>query len=333
MDRRKDIDAYRGLGILLVVLGHVSYLSPYWIKVIYGFHMPAFFILSGFLLNTNNYFQGIPSFIKNRFYRLIIPAWCIGMICGIPFVVMLLIGHLSLSEFCQKLVGTLTGATKVDKNFFVTPIWFLYCLFIIEVLFCFIFILSKNKLVITIASFLLFFVGVCFKSTSLLNFNIALIAIPYFTIGYLLKDITIPKSGLVAFFAGAVILVMPFITPEGVDFSAQRIGSEGWLFANFATALLGCYLLYFISGFINSNAIAWLGKNTLIILGFNYYINAFVKILLKIVKLENYVLISFAIQILLFAVMIKFISYWPAFDSLINGRSFLQIKKQNTRGY
>ncbi len=40
------LDAARGIGILLVLLGHTS---PSFGKFIYGFHMPLFFIISGFL--------------------------------------------------------------------------------------------------------------------------------------------------------------------------------------------------------------------------------------------------------------------------------------------
>jgi fucose 4-O-acetylase-like acetyltransferase len=42
------IDVCRGIGILLVVLGHCD---PFFNKYIYGFHMPLFFLLSGWLYN------------------------------------------------------------------------------------------------------------------------------------------------------------------------------------------------------------------------------------------------------------------------------------------
>ena len=42
------IDILRGIGILLVVLGHTN---PPFKRIIYSFHIPLFFILSGFLWN------------------------------------------------------------------------------------------------------------------------------------------------------------------------------------------------------------------------------------------------------------------------------------------
>ena len=46
--RRPDLDAAKGWGMLLVVLGHAT--PPQWAEtLIYGFHMPLFFVISGLL--------------------------------------------------------------------------------------------------------------------------------------------------------------------------------------------------------------------------------------------------------------------------------------------
>lgn len=48
------VDVAKGIGIILVVLGHNQ--SPdYIIKFIYSFHMPLFFFLSGYLTNPSKY--------------------------------------------------------------------------------------------------------------------------------------------------------------------------------------------------------------------------------------------------------------------------------------
>ena len=49
--RIKFIDYSKGLGILFVVFGHVYCASNIVTNWIYSFHMPLFFIISGFLLN------------------------------------------------------------------------------------------------------------------------------------------------------------------------------------------------------------------------------------------------------------------------------------------
>ncbi len=70
--RIEYIDIARGIGILLVVLGHndFGYISPFGYQVIYSFHMPLFFFLSGFFLNPSIPFF---EFFKKRFNSLLKP--------------------------------------------------------------------------------------------------------------------------------------------------------------------------------------------------------------------------------------------------------------------
>lgn len=90
--KNKIIQSLSGLGIFLVVLGHSRGVTPavaskiagenslyyYWlhiIKIIFTFHMPLFFCISGFLyVYTNvNFNSGWPEFIKKKLLRLLVP--------------------------------------------------------------------------------------------------------------------------------------------------------------------------------------------------------------------------------------------------------------------
>ena len=70
--RVEYIDIARGIGILLVVMGHndFSLVSPFAYQVIYSFHMPLFFFLSGYFLNISLPFF---EFLKRRFHSLLKP--------------------------------------------------------------------------------------------------------------------------------------------------------------------------------------------------------------------------------------------------------------------
>ena len=46
-DRVEWMDVLKGLAIVLVVLGHISYKCPHLKEFIYSFHMPLFFTLAG----------------------------------------------------------------------------------------------------------------------------------------------------------------------------------------------------------------------------------------------------------------------------------------------
>lgn len=71
------VDIAKGIGIISVIIGHYA-IPDLLTRIIYSFHMPIFFIISG-------YFFRITSFTKlivSRFRRLIIPYWitCLVMI-------------------------------------------------------------------------------------------------------------------------------------------------------------------------------------------------------------------------------------------------------------
>lgn len=46
-DRNSNIDLVKGIGIILLIIGHIS--DGNLQKVIYSFHMPLFVVMSGFL--------------------------------------------------------------------------------------------------------------------------------------------------------------------------------------------------------------------------------------------------------------------------------------------
>ena len=62
------VNSAKGIGVVLVIIGHLLYSSnlPMINKFIYAFHMPLFFILSGFVqgANTND------EYIVRKFRRI-----------------------------------------------------------------------------------------------------------------------------------------------------------------------------------------------------------------------------------------------------------------------
>ncbi|HEX2994927.1 MAG TPA: acyltransferase family protein, partial [Anaerolineales bacterium] len=70
--RIEYLDIARGIGILLVVLGHNDFaaLSPFFHQVIYSFHIPLFFFLSGYFVDTSLSFF---NYSKKRFHAVLKP--------------------------------------------------------------------------------------------------------------------------------------------------------------------------------------------------------------------------------------------------------------------
>ncbi|MCC8051728.1 MAG: acyltransferase family protein [Clostridiales bacterium] len=120
--RNKILDAMKGILIILVVLGHIivdiyapeNYSNNILFKICYSFHMPAFIMISGYLVGKKdvNYIKG--KWIKKRFLSL-----------GIPYLIWLLINILVYNQKISLLIyfKQICGGGKI---------WFLRCLLIAD---------------------------------------------------------------------------------------------------------------------------------------------------------------------------------------------------------
>jgi fucose 4-O-acetylase-like acetyltransferase len=121
--RVEYIDIARGIGILLVALAHadVSLFSPYLHRLIYSFHMPLFFFLSGYFFNP-----GIPFgvLLKKRFDTILK-----------PYLVTILLIYIASLSFTNMRFATVFG--RIAKALYGTgyyidwvQLWFLPSLFV-----------------------------------------------------------------------------------------------------------------------------------------------------------------------------------------------------------
>ncbi len=135
--RIEYIDIARGIGILLVVMGHNDFavISPFAYKVIYSFHMPLFFFLSGYFLNTA---VGFWNFLKKRFNSLLKPYF---FTIFLIYFISISFGKVGFQNAITRIVKSLYGAgAYLDW----VPLWFLPHLFVVS-LYAFLFyaILAK----------------------------------------------------------------------------------------------------------------------------------------------------------------------------------------------
>ncbi|WP_353778457.1 acyltransferase family protein [Winogradskyella sp. 3972H.M.0a.05] len=81
--RLRNIDLFKGLLIILVILGHMlqgEIGETIWRKTIYSFHMPLFIGICGFLYNSKKTFNlSISGLFKKYLFRIILP-WIIAVI-------------------------------------------------------------------------------------------------------------------------------------------------------------------------------------------------------------------------------------------------------------
>lgn len=110
------IDFVKGVAIFLMVLCHAG-LQNSFTQWIYSFHMPLFFIVSGFLVG--NSYKPIISYIRRKSKQLLIPYFL--------FALILCFGHDSYFDW----VGIVYGSrNSLNASFSFTPLWFLPCFYL-----------------------------------------------------------------------------------------------------------------------------------------------------------------------------------------------------------
>lgn len=315
-------DNIKGIGILLVVLGHVT-ISPVFLqKLIYAFHMPMFFILSGYLFNVEKKRQlEFKSFAISRFKRLYLPSLFIGFSCSIPSVV---IGQTdSLLDFATRAFGVIYSIPAADLTFNCTPIWFLTCLLCVEILFfCLVKYIQNN---IWIFVFCSFSIGVIISQElsfySPLNSHIALSAVFFFYLGTLLRSRCFienhtPNVSYISL-AVVVLLLATYLNPVKIDLSANRLGDINLLILG---TLSGSYLVYCLAKKLgDSFFIGLLGRNTIFILGYNYWAYQIIDHLFIFLDLPYNWIVNFIVQVLIFVPASLTLNKLPLLNRLVQG--------------
>lgn len=98
----------KGLGIILVVLGHIVYTNQYVMVWISSFHMALFFIVSGVLLAIKDERDDLGVSIKKRVRGIMIPYLWFSLIDFILDIGNVLLGKIDKASFNRNLVSSLT---------------------------------------------------------------------------------------------------------------------------------------------------------------------------------------------------------------------------------
>lgn len=125
------LDMVKGLAIILVVLGHIEYISDPLRVWISSFHMPVFFIVSGILIRYKNETdRDLSLLLQKRSRGILIPYFWFSLLYFFIDIFNVWYGKITKPEFIKDLIGSLTF-------YGVSVLWFLPALFIAQIVFCF----------------------------------------------------------------------------------------------------------------------------------------------------------------------------------------------------
>ena len=301
------VDISKGLGIILVIIGHCVYLGGLIHNWIFSFHMPLFFILSGIFIRKIK----LNSFIKKRFLKLIIP-YMIFCIIGLILTVI-------IPEWREKLNihGILADIyLGCPDNINVSSVWFLMALFFALIIFQ---LCLKLKKIAPIAIILLSSVGFLMSYNKIaivqllpggrmpLDIDVSLVALMFLAIGYygkvvIFELIKILKNRIII---KSILCVLLFVCSVFITILNGRVNIHELTFNNLVLYIfescIGSFLIILISDFLcNLNnckkIFLWLGKNSLKILGVQSLLIRLYIILIEYLTGIKYSLYFFPLQ-------------------------------------
>ena len=286
-DRIYYFDYYKGLLIILVVLGHIMPEDAFFHKYIYAWHMHAFFMVSGMLLKytfrTDRKFFGKTGIIAHSIKKLIIPYYAYGLLL---LIARWISSGMTLDNLRWQSIDLLSFCG-------IGAMWFLPCLFIAQLIYTwFRSVFDKLSGYCLHSEYLILFIKISFAIILFVfacilphNNTIALVtlrgavATSYCFIGdiafdviTLIRKMRLKLVSVCALFIGVLSILVFKFTGENISAINMLTFSNPFLFL--LNSILGTIFGALIAAIIEKlkfplieRAFLFYGKNSLIIMG------------------------------------------------------------------
>ena len=281
--RNPQISIAKALGIILMVIGHVYTKDSIGIHFIYMFHMPLFFILSGYFFKGPNNFQDMRKYTYKKIKSLYLPfcKWVLLFILLHNFLLEYGIGHTKYSVsdiiFCTlKSIVSFVSTETILVGFWFIKALFTACI-ILAILFYIKTILKIHELAIPLI--LLFFISIqFFYGLNNLTIKGMMYGALFLYIGYIYHKYC--KDGNKASW---LIICICFLTIlllsqcyDDIHNTEMLLVDKTTLFPFTVTGTMGSIMILMISekvchvNVIIKNILCYIGNNTMIILALHY---------------------------------------------------------------
>lgn len=262
------LDIAKGLGMILVVIGHCVFHGPVF-SFLSTFHMPLFFVISGLCFNEARH-RRLGVFFVSRLKTLVFPA--------LVFTVFYVAMGLCLDwDAAVQMVRSLPFSGPPGT------LWFLNILFVVEVAYALLLkAVGRLRLparVTVILLSVLFYVLGCLASRAQVSapFSLlsALSAFAFYALGHLARPLWGRMRSCrpsVVIPAGCAVLILLYNHYSPQPLSMANNYSVG--LADFLPAVVGVVMTFFVSKDVVAlgyrpiaKALAWIGRNSLVVLG------------------------------------------------------------------
>lgn len=276
------LDIAKGITIFLVVIGHVpdAFDAPLYRVVLYAFHMPLFFIVSGTVTKRHSHFEkynckNFFEFLKKNILALVVP-YIIWALIYMQF---------DIHKIPYILYGTRWSLNEAASN---TVLWFLPCLFSARIIVELVLWLStkfkmNRRIFASIVAVIMFVLGFTIPVPKMqLPFGLsqAPIAAGFMLMGYALKDIMdkFHQKGILLHLVVLTISLVAFIVGvyviEGQELVSMFVCEYGDPIRFLCNSISGCVMIMSLSSLIAKipentfgdavhRFLSWLGRSTM----------------------------------------------------------------------
>ena len=242
--RIKWVDVAKSLGLFLVFWGHLLYggssVAGVMNRAIYSFHMPMYFILSGYVVKNDT--QPFIDYLRNKACRILLPAvLCYVLTIPIYFY------YLDYSTITLKRIAFdlfyIQGDCAYNK-----PVWFFFCLFQILIVERIARLSRSGNMKLLVVLLLSLLIGyVCYASGwewfSLFGFNRFIIGLFFFVFGMLLRRLETVNYNLLGVICLPIWVLTGVVLNPKVSMYTVNFGSFGLFVIAAITGSLAFFVL------------------------------------------------------------------------------------------
>lgn len=270
--RLEHLDILRGLGIIFIVIGHISYDETV-LQWLYSFHVPLFFFAAGAVYKK----RSVLSDLKRRAATVVVPYFAFGVPELIYWQLLERRFRPSKMSFGRSALGLLTG--QYDYLDFNSHLWFLPCFFVAVVFYNALINVGGKKLAYGISAVMSVIFVILPMPELFWGINRVFRYIGFYAVGNLISDAKIAekieKQKKIIKISGAILLI-------GASFTLSYFGLTAGVM-HFVTALVGTGSVFVVSLIIGkSRPLQYLGRISLVILCIH---GSVYRVLLKLISI------------------------------------------------
>ena len=253
------IDIAKSIGMLAIVWGHIR-LGDWTTAFVYSWHIPLFFILSGMMFNKGKYVD-IKSFLMRKVKTLLVPYVIYSFVTWVVWVVYAYISHADVESYWMPLFQTFIAQGCGGFLIHNVPLWFVTCLFVMELIYYFIadwktlWILISSVLMALFSYLMTEYCNIFDFKLMPWNIEVALLGLPLFALG----NVVVRKfshhhlsnwvnehrgASVVIIIIGAVLIVVGSLINGSINFGGANLRNP---LITYPLALVGVIVILIIS--------------------------------------------------------------------------------------